>query len=265
MVWQELAKGYVCASCSISISAVKTDIALGPIEKGANDGQMQYAKDIVVALRNAVNIKEKLKSGLKGKSKGGKRRKDTNDASNSFQDSSNTAAAAKAKEPDWGLLEPLRGLLGPVAPLVSPTVIIALLSFTIFVMWWRQPGRAASGLGHSGLPTPQRIAAYEEMWRTEESELWKWLEERVGLDGPAPAFLSAHGGEDRKDRLGKQRVKDMEQRLVNEEMSERQMMEAIKVTRERLESLEEAVQRKHKKLEKPVSPGKGQAPLQDST
>jgi len=240
----------------------KTDIPLGPIEKGANDGQMQYAKDIVIALRNAVNVKEKLKTGLKGKGKGGKRRKDTIDASNSFQDNVNTAAAAKAKEPDWGLLEPLRSLLGPIAPLISPTVIIALLSFTIFIMWWRSPGRSASRLGHSGLPTPQRIAAYEEMWRTEESELWKWLEERVGLDGPAPTFLGTHGGEDRKDRLGKQRVKDMEQRLASEEMNERQMMEAIKVTRERLEALEEAVQKKHKKLEDPSPLGKDQTPLQ---
>lgn len=240
---------------------VLTDIILGPIEKGANDGQMQYAKDIVIALRNAVNVKEKLKSGLKGKSKGGKRRKDTNDASNSFQDSSSAAAAAAVKEPDWGLLDPLRKLLGLVAPLVSPTVIIALLSFTVFIMWWRQPGRIASGLGHSGLPTPQRIAAYEEIWRTEESELWKWLEERVGLDGPAPTFLNAQSGDNRNDRLSKQRVKEMEERLTSEEMSERQMMEAIKVTRERLEALEEAVQKKHKKLEEPVPPGKEQAPL----
>jgi len=186
------------------------------------------------------------------------------DASNSFQENIDTTAAAKAKEPDWGLLEPLRSLLGPVASLVSPTIIIALLSFTIFIMWWRSPGRNASNLGHFGLPTPVRIAAYEEMWRTEESELWKWLEERVDLDGPAPAFLSAHGGEDRKGRLGAQRAKDMEQRLVSEEMSERQMMEAIKVTRERLEALEEAVQKKHKHLKEPSPPGKEQAPMQAS-
>lgn len=225
---------------------------------------MAYAKDIVVALRSAVSVKEKSKTGLRGKNKGGKRRKDTMDDSNSFQDNVNTAAAAKANEPDWGLLEPLRSLLGPVAPLLSPTVIIVFLSITIFIMWWRTPTRAGSGLGYSGLPTPQRIAAYEEMWRTEESELWKWLEERVGLDGPAPVFLSAHGGDGKSDRLSKQRAKDMEQRLVSEDMSERQMKEAIKVTRERLEALEVAVLKKNKKLDDPSQPAEAQAPLQPS-
>ncbi|TID14707.1 hypothetical protein E2P81_ATG08662 [Venturia nashicola] len=227
-----------------------------PIEKGANDGQMAYAKDLVVALRNAVSVKEKSKTGPKGKNKGGKRRKDVNE-SNPFQDNMNAVATAKANEPDWGLLDPLRSLLGPVAPLLSPTVIISFLSITIFIMWWRTPTRAGSGLGYSGLPTPQRIAAYEEIWRTEESELWKWLEERVGIDGPTPAFLSAPGG----DGLGEQRVKDMEQRLVSEEMSERQMKEAIKVTRERLEALEVAVLKKHKRMDDPPQRAEVQSPL----
>ncbi|RDI79349.1 hypothetical protein Vi05172_g10573 [Venturia inaequalis] len=229
----------------------------GPIEKGANDGQMAYAKDLVIALRNAVSVKEKSKTGLKGRNKGGKRRKEAMDESNSFRDNMDMAAATKANEPDWGLLEPLRSLLGPVASLLSPTVIISFLTLTIFIMWWRTPTRAGSGLGYSGLPTPQRIAAYEEMWRTEESELWKWLEERVGIDGPTPAFLTGPG----EDGLSKQRVKDMEQRLVSEEMSERQMMEAIKVTRERLEALEVAVLNKHKKLDDPPQRTEAQSPL----
>ncbi|QDS74799.1 hypothetical protein FKW77_002170 [Venturia effusa] len=226
----------------------------GPIEKGANDGQMAYAKDIVAALRNAVSVKEKSKMGLKGKNKGGKRRKDTMDESNSFQDNVNTATSTKADEPNWGLLEPVRTLLGPAAPLLSPTVIIAFLSITIFIMWWRTPTRSGSGFGNSGLPTPQRIAAYEEMWRTEESELWKWLEERVGLDGPVPTFLSAHSGDGRSDPLSRQRVKDMEQRLVSEDMSERQIREAIKITRERLEALEVAVLKKNRQLDRRSQP-----------
>lgn len=209
---------------------------------------MQYAKDLVVALRNAVSVKERTKTGLRGKTKGGKRRKDALDASNSFQNDISTAAPTRAKEPDWGLLEPLRRLLGPVAPLVNPTTIITLLTVTIFIMWWRAPKGSSSGLGYSGLPTPQRIAAYEEMWSSEESDLWKWLEERVSLDGPAPAFLDSHSGTNRKDQLSKQRANDMEQRLVSEDMNERQMVEAIKVTKERLEALEEAVLRRHKKL-----------------
>jgi hypothetical protein len=226
---------------------------------------LQYAKDLEVALRGAVNVKEKLKNGLKGRSKGGKKKKNAADVSNT-QGDADIATEVKAKEPDWGLLEPVRGLLGPVASLVDPTVIIALLCFTIFFMWWRQPSRTARGLGYSGLPTPHRIAAYEEMWRTEESELWKWLEERVGLDGAAPVFLGPQGEQGRKERLAKQRVKEMEQRLVSEEMSERQMMEAIKTTKERLEALEEAVRRKNKRYEETLKdspPEREHAPLKD--
>jgi len=241
----------------------------GPIEKGANDGQLAYARDLVAALRGAVTVKERLKSsGFKGKGKGGRRKKESLDASSALQNSSDGPAEAKTKEPDWGLFEPLRGPLGPLASLISPTIIIAVLGFMVIFQWWRQPGKGTN-LGYSGLPTPGRVAAYDEIWRQEESDLWKWLEERVGLDGSAPAFLNQpQDQQGKKVWLGEQRVKEMEQRLVSEEMSERQMMEAIKVTRERLEALEEAVQNKHKKVDEivkePAAGGEQQTALRDS-
>jgi hypothetical protein len=110
------------------------------------------------------------------------------------------------------------------------------------------------------------------MWRGEETELWKWLEERVGLDGATPAFLTKE--QDRKSMLNKQRVMDMEQRLVSEEMNEIQMMDAIRITRERLKALEEAVRGRHKSSQSlqntakatksEEQPSVGEAPLQDS-
>lgn len=86
------------------------------------------------------------------------------------------------------------------------------------------------------------MVAYDELWRQEESELWRWLEERAGLEGAVPGFL--HGESDERRRwLEKQRVKDMSKKLDgSKELEERKMKAAIRVTRERLEALELAVQ-----------------------
>jgi hypothetical protein len=126
-------------------------------------------------------------------------------------------------------------------------------------MWWRQSRLAAynvrgGALGVPGLATSQRIAAYEEMWRGEESELWRWLEERVGLDGAVPGFLSGvsdsnekggvHEKKRRKGWLARQKAMEMEKNLVHEEMGDRQMLEAIRITKERLKTLEDAVKKR---------------------
>lgn len=212
----------------------------GPIEKGANDGQLQYQKDITAALKAAVAAKSQLKAGgAKGRgAKGGKRKKgDLLDgaAVNTENSSRSLNAAQKAKEPDWGVFEILRGPLGPVAGLVSaPTLVLGLL-FLVLFMYWR--GSGVSGARGLEMGKLQRGIAYEEVWRREESELWKWLEERAGLEGAVPGFLKGEGEEARRVR----RVRELKGVLGGTEMGERGVREAIRVTRERLEALEEAV------------------------
>jgi hypothetical protein len=94
------------------------------------------------------------------------------------------------------------------------------------------------------------------MWRKEESELWGWLEARVGLDGlgrgenEGPA-ISRDAPKDSKVRL-KQRQKilggkDVEAKLNEERMSEREMEDAIRVTQERLHVLKHVVERRKSK------------------
>jgi hypothetical protein len=216
---------------------------------------MQYAKDLTTALRAAVTVKSLVK-GIKGKGKGGRRKKDSTDISNVITGDDTDSTAKATSEPDWGLFEPLRGPLGPISGVINQGVIISILSFLVLFLWWRQSRLNAysargGALGVPGLATPQRIAAYEEMWRGEESELWQWIEDRVGLDGAVPGFLSgvpANGEkrekQKRKDFLARQKALEMEKRLVDEEMGERQMLEAIRVTKERLKTLEDAVKRR---------------------
>ena len=221
----------------------------GPIEKGANDGQASYIRDIVAALKAAVTAKPTAKGAGKGKGKG-KRKKDSVDVA-AEQVSVDSAAAARAQQQvSWGLLEPLRGPLSPIVDLLSPfikaPVVIGVLVFMVLFQWFRNPyvrPGAVGGVGLYGLPTAQRIAAYEEIWRREESELWKWLEDRVNLDQSRPP-LSMQSDEDWKRQKRVRAVQQMGVKLEDASMSQRQMDEAIKVTKERLDALEQAVMRK---------------------
>ncbi|KIW02003.1 uncharacterized protein PV09_06510 [Verruconis gallopava] len=213
----------------------------GPIEKGANDGQLAYQKDIVAALKAAVVAKSTLKAGSKGKGKGSKRKKDSADITGDSSTPTTSEIITKPAEPNWGLFEPLRGPLSPVASMVHPSFVVAFLMFMVFFLWWRL-SVAGTGAHVIGLPHAQRIIAYEEMWRHEESELWKWLENRAGLDGSVPSFLNGGENIERKKWLEKQRVKEMKRNLDGApDLEEKQMKEAIRVTRERLQALEKAV------------------------
>ncbi|KAF2085217.1 hypothetical protein K490DRAFT_75273 [Saccharata proteae CBS 121410] len=222
----------------------------GPIEKGTNDGQAAYAKDLVAGLRAAVSAKP-IGSGGKSGGKGGKgknkrAKKDGSESPDLAASSAAETPAAAQKGSDWGILEPLHGPLSPLTDLlggfVSAPAIIAGLLLLIVMMWWRQPsakslaphGFGTGSLGVPGLATPQRIVAYEEMWRREESELWDWLEERVGIERAAPVMS-----------VKRQQEKKAEKKLEGEKMSQRQIEEAIRITQERLDVLRGVVERRH--------------------
>lgn len=92
------------------------------------------------------------------------------------------------------------------------------------------------------ITTPDRLAAYEEIWRREESELWDWLEDRVGIaDGGVPV---ARYGERQKVLARKGMGKKLSREWKDSKMGARQVDDAIKVTEERLGALKEAVSRK---------------------
>jgi succinate dehydrogenase flavin-adding protein (antitoxin of CptAB toxin-antitoxin module) len=151
------------------------------------------------------------------------------------------SSAAKANEPNWGLLEPIRGLLGPVADIIDPLfdskVITAILFILLMWSWFFKS--SAPSLSHPHTPA-QRLAAYEQIWQTEEAELWKWMEERVALDRVHEAAMG------RKI----QQSSEMKEALKGDAakaMGERQVDEAIRVTEERLEALKYAVKRERGK------------------
>lgn len=168
------------------------------------------------------------------------------------QDGSEATANAATADADqagsWGLFEPLHGILGPIATIAKPlwntNAAILLICILVFMLFFRSPSTPSMlshDIGCPGYTLPQRLAAYEEMWRREESELWTWLEERVGMDGmvfpTANKPLESQTRQESNRKLKSQRA--LAEKLSDNKMSNREMGHAIRTTRERLDTLEE--------------------------
>ena len=166
-------------------------------------------------------------AGVKGKKK---RRKGKAAQISSPTSDAESVVKTSAKH-GWGVLEPVHGLVGPaidiVRPLLTGNVMYGLLVGLLVATWFnfgftnrQSPSRYGHDVGYPGYT--DRLAAYEEMWRREESELWEWLEERIGLD-----------------QLGRKKV---EEKVREEGLDDLEIREAIKVTEEKLNALKSALQ-----------------------
>lgn len=220
-----------------------TIVATGPIEKGANDGQTQFCKDLFAGLKSEVVSRPKLgltklrKRGRKGKS-----------ALTSSPASDGEGGISKAAvQQDWGLLEPARPFLSPfvdaIKPILTGNVVYGLLVGLLVAAWFgfgsnaKAPRHYGHDLGYVGYA--DRVAAYEEIWRREEGELWEWMEERVGLNQLGGGGVGGGGNTQTGKRTADPRA--VEQRVREERMSEREIREAIRVTEEKLRVLESIV------------------------
>lgn len=143
----------------------------------------------------------------------------------------------------WGVFEPVHQILEPFIAIFRPfinsqiviTVLVVLLAWTL-LMPRRGP---TTGVGFPGYTSPERIAAYEEIWRREESALWEWLEDRAGLTDGVPLGAGVRHPENQKVMARKLNE--------NEKMTERQIDEQIRTTEEKLAGLKEAVERRRAK------------------
>ena len=171
------------------------------------------------------------------------------------------AAAANAeKAASWGPFEPFYRILHPLAEMLSPLlsgniglVVIGVLLMTIVLRLHPSPSQDKC----TSSTTPQRLAAYDELWRREESDLWNWLEDRVGMDGMSfPRFPQSqlrHKAQSRREVAAKMR---------DQNMSNREVARAIRTTRERLDILEDVLGHKNGlENENNVSPSPRQAEL----
>lgn len=217
---------------------------LGAIERGANDGQTQYCKDLFASLKSAVSsrVRASTLNGTAGK--GGKKRSRKHKSALTSNPTSDVEGTAKASsKQNWGLFEPARPILSPVVDILGPiltgNVVYGLLVGLLVASWFGFGARqGAPRYTHDPAyaNAPQRLAAYDEMWRREESDLWNWIEERAGLErlGTDPPL--------RKKRSVDPRT--VEEKLREERMDERELKEAIRVTEEHLEVLKSVIGKK---------------------
>ncbi|KAF3482473.1 GRAM domain-containing protein YSP2 [Arthroderma uncinatum] len=221
----------------------------GPIEKGANDGQLGFGNDLVKAVRAAVAARGPgVKGGPKGK---GRRIRMAAELAVAAKEQA-ALEATKSQAANQGILSSLYSPFAPIVDLIQPlwssNMTIGVLLFLLVTMWLRTsvlPHRAP-GVGLSSRSAPERLIALEELWQREENELWDWLEERVGLDGLAfPVVDDVHSGTGKQRQSNRGRTeKEFENRLHRERMSEREAENAIRVTQERLETLQRVVEKR---------------------
>lgn len=178
-------------------------------------------------------------AGTKGKKKKGKGR--MAEAAKESQKGSERQGSSKAQ--DWGAFEPLRGVLGPIFDIIKPVLtgnvvyglLVGLLVASFFGFGVRPAGpgygRNLGFLGH-----PERAIAYDEAWHREESDLWDWLEDRVGHHR-----MSQDAIPPRKRVMEPQTV---EEKMREERMNEKEMAEAIRVTEEKLKILKSVMDRR---------------------
>ncbi|KAJ4149824.1 hypothetical protein NW754_001256 [Fusarium falciforme] len=220
----------------------------GPIEKGATDGQTQYAKDLFAAIKAATSTKPAgttapLTPALKGSRKKGKKAKLSQTSTGVVEPGH---APKRPAQKNWGPLEPVRGILEPIGDIIQPlltgNVMYGLLVGLLVATWFGfgfTPSRSPPSYGpEMTVYRPERIAAYEEMWRREDSELWEWLEERVGMD-------RLHSDRPSVPKRAME-PRTAEENLRATRMDEREVEEAIRVTEEKLRVLKGVMEKKGK-------------------
>ncbi|BCR84874.1 GRAM and VASt domain-containing protein [Aspergillus chevalieri] len=222
----------------------------GPIEKGAIDGQSGFGGDLIQAIKGAIAPRARPGTAKPGKGKGKRKKGDAAGQEPAPAIAATDATASKADS--WGILEPLQGVLEPVMeimkPLVSGNVAIAIIGILLFLLFFRTPFRStvpsSHDIGCPGYTLPQRLAAYEEMWRREESELWSWLEDRVGLEGALFPMVRPSVSPLRQKAQQLRAERELSAKMSDDKMTDREMDAAIRTTRERLDALEDILNKR---------------------
>jgi hypothetical protein len=195
-------------------------------------------------------------NGVSKSSKAGKGRRKDGVSAGSEEAAGAAALAANALEDgrrqlkSWGIFEPLHKPLGPVFSLFEPfwsaKVALGIIGILLFTVLFRSLSLSPVASPGMGLTMPERVAAYEELWRREESELWSWLEERIGIEGlgfPSIERMSVPQLR-HHERRRKHRARELNAALNEGRMATREIDYAIRVTRERLATLEEVMRKR---------------------
>ncbi|OTB05497.1 hypothetical protein M426DRAFT_319761 [Hypoxylon sp. CI-4A] len=241
--WAENNATHVTVNCTIEWTGKSW--LKGPIEKGAKDGQTQYCKDLFASLKTACSSNPRAAAPNGGAVKGKKKRVKGKLHQASKESLTSPSDLVASKSSDWGVLEPVHGILGPILDIIKPVltgnVVYGLLVGLLVATWFGfgfngQPRVTPYGRELGFMGYPERVIAYEEIWRREESDLWDWLEDRVGLQRLTEDTMPV------RKRVMEPRT--VEEKLRGERMNEREVEEAIRVTEEKLQVLKSVMDKK---------------------
>ena len=203
---------------------------------------MSFGNELVKSLK--IGVVSRGRTSGAGKNKGHRKNRDAGALGTSTTASIQTPVDANARPAElWGLIKPVSSTLNPIW---SGNIAILLIGILLYLAFFRTPS-TPSVLSHDvgcsrSLSLPQRLAAYEEMWRREESELWNWLEDRAGMDGIVFPTLQYRTPEPRASRRSSQLSaadeRDLMARLRDEKFSDQEMDHALRTTRQQLDILE---------------------------
>jgi hypothetical protein len=229
----------------------------GPIEKGAADGQQTYGDQLMRILKGAVSGRPR---GTTNASKGSKLTKKKRKGEKKQKEEK--TEEKKSQAPNWGVFEPLRGPLSPVVDILRPVlkleVVVAVLCVMVLLMWIRGP--SSTGQVAPYRSSSDRLAHYDGIWAREENDFWEWLESRANVD--TVVLREQAAGKQRQTKQDAKRVatqrlqqqkkkrskssssQEMEAKIKEEKISQREMEDAIRITKERLEVLEKVVEKK---------------------
>jgi hypothetical protein len=208
---------------------------------------MSYANSLVAALRAAVASKIASAPKTPGGARNGKSKKRSKTAALEDAPALPAPTAATApKQPNWGMLDPIRPLVpfaDTIDMLFAPKVVITVLGALLVYAWFFRAAAGAPGPRGAAVnwSAQQRHIAYDEIWRREESELWKWLEQRVAIDRVQHEVNGGHKFV--PDQEGEGNVGEGEGR----DIKQREMDEAIRVTEERLRVLKGRVMKERQR------------------
>ena len=178
MMWAGGPTTRVLITCTIEWS--KSSWIKGAIEKGANEGQVSFAKDLLSELR------KKLEGGTQGgKRKTGGKKKFAKQKREEYKDDER---ATETKKERTGILskvneaaESLRDVVGPmVKPLMSSSAIISVLLFMVFYALIRVE-RTMSKISAGTLSTSRtESTAQLNLGSADQNVLWDWIDTRIG-------------------------------------------------------------------------------------
>lgn len=206
---------------------------------------MSYANSLVAALRAAVASKIGSAPKTPGGARNGKNKKRSKTTALEDAPALPAPKTPAPAQPSWGVLDPIRPLVpfaDTIDMLLTPQVVITVLAALLLYAWFfRAAGAAATGPhGAVNWSKQQRHIAYDEIWQREESELWKWLEQRVAIER---VQQEVNRGRNHEYEF----LPDEERGGEGRDIKQREMDEAIRVTEERLRVLKGRVERERGK------------------